>query len=107
MTNPFQPDRIPEPRWLRFGPDDPDEPPDNYLPDEQRRTLTGIVEWLEGDLMEIKAQFDSGTAEVDSSLRKDADKAYEEWKEATQKLQQEIEILWDETVGDDWNEPDF
>lgn len=107
MTNPFQPDRIPEPRWLRFGPDDPPEPPDNYLPDEQRNGLTGIVEWLQGDLEEIEGQFRAATNDVDSRLSEEAEKAYEAWKEATKKFQREVEGLWDETVGDDWNEPDF
>lgn len=107
MTNPFQPDRIPEPRWLTHGPDDPPEPPDNYLPDEQRKALSELVEFLDGDLYEVEQQYQGGAHDADTSLRAKADKAYEAWKEATKKFQLEVESLWDETVGDDWDEPDW
>lgn len=104
MSSPFRGDGVPEPSWLRYGPPDPPEPPDNYLPDEARRALSELVEFLEGDLEEVAGQFLAGTNEAERHLRKAADKAYEEWKAATKKFQTEVEVLWDETVGDNWGE---
>lgn len=106
MTNPFQPDRIPEPRWLTHGPDDPPEPPDNYLPDEERAALRELADFLDGDLEEVEAMFMSGTSSAPSlpnKVREAPEAAYAAWKAATEKLLSEVHYLIDETVGDDWN----
>lgn len=108
MSGPFQPDRVPEPRWIHGDPQAfADEPPDNYLPDEQRKALSELVEFLDGDLYEVEQQYQGGANDVDSRLRKAADEAYGEWRKATEKFRNEVEGLWDETVGDDWNEPEW
>jgi hypothetical protein len=99
-------DRIPEPRWLQGDPTAfADEPPENFLPDDERRSLESLIEFLEGELEEVKGQLSTG--ELPSSLTDPTYKAYEAWKAATEKLMREVEALWDETVGEDWDEPDF
>jgi len=97
---------MPEPRWIHGDPKAfADEPPENYLPSHQRRTLEGLADFLDGELAEVEGQFREGTA--DCQVSDAADKAYEEWKVALGKFRDAVDSLLDETVGDEWNEPDF
>lgn len=104
MSGPFQPDRIPEPRWLRFGPDDPEEPPEKYLPTSSRKALRELgEEWL--DPVDIDALYKKGLAEAGDTPEVEAvEKAYKVWQEANTALRDAVLDLYDESVGDDWNE---
>lgn len=105
MSGPFRPDNIPEPRWLRFGPDDPNEPPDNYMPDESRKSLAYMVEVLESTIEEVKGSYDS----IDTTSADEPEaltKAWEAWVTMTKQLVYEVDSFRDDTVGDDWNSRD-
>jgi len=97
---------IPEPRWIHGDPAAfADDPPENYLPNDQRKTLEDLADFLDGELEEVRCQI-AAASELPTSLSDAAYEAYEVWKKATKKLADEVSSLWDETVGDDWDEGD-
>lgn len=100
MTNPFRPDRVPEPRWLTDGPDDP-EGPENYLDPLARKALLELGEdWL--DPVDIKALMAKVQgADPDTAHADVLDEAYTEWLKATKAFRDAVLDLYDETVGDD------
>lgn len=101
MTNPFR-DTIKEPSWMTYGPDDPDEPPENYLPDEARKALAELGnEWL--DPVDIKDLMHSVLTRANQTQQITlVEEVYEQWLVLTKAFRGAVLDLHDETVGDDW-----
>ena len=104
MSGPFQPDRIPEPRWLTYGPDDPHEPPENFMEDEGRTALRHLAEdWLVP--VDIDGLMEKALSHApDTPEAAEMEKAYKVWQEANTALRRAVEGLYDETVGTDWRD---
>lgn len=102
MSNPFS-NGVPEPSWLKYGPDDPDVP-DNYLDPEARRALLELAEsWL--DPVDINTLMHKVLSEDPITKHADAlRERYEEWLTLTKAFGDTAMAVYDETVGDDWRD---